>query len=106
MEDLKEVKNSVIVLLITSNLKYRDKKWTALMPAYIMEEEKFPSKDSLIDCNNWQELPKNKILQKKCRLVCCLKEEIITKIDKALEFAYKIPPEIMIRIKPCTPSNF
>ncbi|PIP17822.1 MAG: hypothetical protein COX43_02185 [Parcubacteria group bacterium CG23_combo_of_CG06-09_8_20_14_all_35_9] len=98
MEDFTEEKDTAIIILTTTNLKYKDKKWSVLVPKSATKG--FPAEDVLIDCNNWHKLPKDRILQKKCRFVSYLKEEIINKINKALELANKIPPEIIIRIKP------
>ncbi len=98
MEDFEKERKTVIIILTTTNLKYKNKKWTVFIPTSPSEE--FPKEDTLIDCNNWFALPKDKILEKKCKFVCSLKKETIDKINKSLEFAFKIPPGVMLRIKP------
>lgn len=94
MEDWENNRNTIVFLLTTSNMRFKDKKWTAIIPTGTVSGL---SGDSLVDCNNWWEFPKNEL--EKQQYVSQLPQEIIHKIDKSLTYAKKIPLEIIIRLR-------
>jgi len=98
MEDCDTEMDTVVVILGTSDTNFKNKKWTVFIKKGTVKN--LPQKDGVFDCNNWHELPKRLILQKKCRFICYLDKHVMAKIDKALEYAYRMPSETIIRIRP------
>lgn len=91
-------KDTVVLILGTSNLKFKNKKSVVFVPKNTIKE--LALKDGLFDCNNYYELTKSKILQKRCRFLCYLSKSVMNKVNEALKFTNKIPIDLMLRIKP------
>ena len=94
MENWDNGRETIVFFLITSKMRFKAKKWTSVIPSGAMAGL---SKDSLIDCNNWWELPKSQL--QKCQYVGQLSKEIINKTEEALTYARKVPLETIIRLR-------
>ena len=94
MENWDNERDTIVFFLITSKMRFKDKKWTLVVPAGTIAG--LP-KDSLIDCNNWWELPKSQL--QKCRYMGEFSKEIIGKIEEALTYAREVPLETIIRLR-------
>jgi hypothetical protein len=58
MQNWGNERETIVFFLITSKMRFKDKKWTFVIPTGTIAG--LP-KDSLIDCNNWWELPKSQL---------------------------------------------
>jgi len=94
MENWDNERETIVFFLITSKMRFKDKKWTLVIPTGTIAG--LP-KDSLIDCNNWRELPKSQL--EKCRYIGQLSKEIIGKIEEALTYAREVPLDTIIRLR-------
>lgn len=94
MENWDTKRETIVLFLITSKMRFKDKKWTCIIPTDTIAA--LP-KESLIDCNNWWELPKSQL--QKCRHVGQLPKEVVDKVEEALTYARKVPLETIIRLR-------
>jgi len=94
MESWDNNRDTIIFFLTTSNTRFKDKKWTVIIPVGTVSGL---ATESLVDCNNWWELPKDQIQGSK--YIGDLPKEIIDQIDKAVTYAMKIPMDIVIRLR-------
>jgi len=102
LDDVDEETDTVIVATFTTNLKYKNKKWTIFVRRGYFKEifkESFPYRDSLLDSNTCQEIPAKHIRSGKCKYVTRAKNGWVLKIYKALEYAYKVEPYLIVKLK-------
>lgn len=102
LDDIDEETDTVIVATFTSKLKYKNKQWTIFVrKGYFKEvlKESFPREDSLLDCNTCQEMPSKYIRSGKCKYVIRARNGWLGKAYKAMEYAYKIEPYLIVKLK-------
>ena len=96
MEDYTDGAQSLIVLFTTHRTEY------AYQPTSVLVEDKAfdgIDGDTLIQCENWRELPSDIILyDKRVRFVDDLPAEVMARIDDALSHVRNIDEEILIRM--------
>jgi hypothetical protein len=95
MEDFDPARDTLVVVLTTSNMKYSNEPWTVIVPDGSVEGL---SGDSLIDCNNYYELRASIVGSRQCSYVGPLPDNMIRQVDEALKYASKVPVHLMLRI--------
>ena len=89
---------TVIVALTTSHVEFAYKPWTVTIPAGTVQELKG---DSLVDLTNYLEVSVEKFHRSNlCRYIGRLPDNIMVEIDKALEHATAVLPDIILRMRP------
>lgn len=94
LEDYNGSRETTIVALTTTNFSFQGKPWTVHIPA---GEGGLP-KECLLDCNNCPEIPTLEITSRKFRYKGQFSEVIVDGIYAALEHAYKVPEDFLLRI--------
>lgn len=89
---------TVVVALTTSRVEFAYKPWTVTIPGGTVQKLK---RDSLVDLTNCREVSVEEFHRSNlCRYIDRLPNNIMAEIDKALEHATAVPPDIILRMRP------
>jgi len=102
LDDAEEKTDTIIVATFTTNLRFRDRKSSIFIPKGYFKDyvnEPFPYEDCLLDCNTCNEIPAKVIRSGHCKFVGCAPDIWMPKIYKALKYATRIEPKIILRLK-------
>ncbi|MDA2936513.1 hypothetical protein MYX06_04825 [Patescibacteria group bacterium AH-259-L05] len=64
-----------------------------------MDERLIPPRDSLIDCNSCREISLKVIRSGRCKYIRRVDDRFMSLVYSKLRFAYKIPPEIILKLR-------
>ncbi len=102
MDDIDKETDKAIIATFTSNLRFKNESFCIFVPKNYFKDfmnDPFPYEDSLLDCNTCCEIPAKIIRSGNCKLIGHVKDGWMSKVYKALEYATKIEPVIVLKLK-------
>lgn len=102
MDDIDKETDKIIVATFTSNLRFKNESFCVFVPKNYFKDcmnDPFPCEDSLLDCNTCDEIPAKVIRSGNCKLIGHVKDGWMSKVYRALEYATRIEPRIVLKLK-------